>query len=194
MLATQRDGLGESVGEKMHKHAWRAGKAAVLAILAGCAAAPPDDRPTFSWKWEVALTDSCEELAGFLAMMDLFGIFGIDWGSDMVNATTEVQAEMEKRCPDDVEPEALNSTFSIPDHRLHRSPQSRGHGRRVRDGDIVARRAEDRGRAPRRSRFGDREAVPRTGLGRRGTTRPPCLSVVWREDRRWVRGGSCPRR
>ena len=114
MLPSQWDGLGGSVGKKMPKHAWRAGKFAMLAILAGCAAAPPDDRPAFSWKWEVALTDSCEELAGFLAMMDLFGIFGIDWGSDMVNATTEVQAEMEKRCPDDIEPQALDSTFSIP--------------------------------------------------------------------------------
>lgn len=113
MLSSQRDGLGESVREKMRKHAWRARKAAVLAILAGCTAAPPDDRPTFSWKWEIALTDSCEELAGFLAMMDLFGTFGIDWGPDMANATTEVHAEMEKRCPDDVEPEALDSTFSI---------------------------------------------------------------------------------
>lgn len=98
----------------MRKYARRAGKAAVLAALAGCTAAPPDDRPAFSWEWEVALTDSCEKLAGFLAMMDLFGTFGIDWGPDMVNATTEVQAEMERRCPDDVELETLDSTFSIP--------------------------------------------------------------------------------
>ena len=83
----------------------------LLVLLAGCTTAPTADRPTFSGGWEVAMTDSCGKLAGFLAMADLFDINAVPGERDF---RVEIEAEMEKRCPDEVNPEALDIAFSIP--------------------------------------------------------------------------------
>lgn len=102
-------------GPETNMTTWRVGKLAMLlAMLPGCATAPTDDRPVFSWKWEVAMTDSCEKLAGLLATMDLLDMLGMDQGAGAVEVTAQVRAEMARRCPDDVEPEALDTTISIP--------------------------------------------------------------------------------
>ena len=61
--------------ERTGRGTWRAGGLVVLfALLTGCMIAPDTDRPAISGRWEVAMTDSCAKLAGFLAMADLFNI------------------------------------------------------------------------------------------------------------------------
>ena len=92
--------------------AWRAGKlTTVFALLAACTTTPTDDRPVLSGSFEVNLTDSCGKLAGFLVMADLFDIQAAPGERDPV---VEIEAEMDRRCPDDVKPEGLDVAFDIP--------------------------------------------------------------------------------
>ena len=92
--------------------AWRVGKlTTVFALLAACTITPTDDRPVLSGKFEVKMTDSCGKLAGFLALADLFDIQAALGEQDFV---VEIEAEMDRRCPDDVKPEGLDVAFNIP--------------------------------------------------------------------------------
>jgi len=83
----------------------------VVALLAsGCASVPrPQSEPVaVSVSWEVSPTDSCPKLAGFLAMVDLFGV-GIDRAY-----RDAITAELDGRCPGDTEPEALDLEVIVP--------------------------------------------------------------------------------
>lgn len=85
----------------------------VVSLAGGCATVATDERPTISGTWVVAVDDSCGKLAGFLAMADLFDI-EIDPAPGEPDLRAQIEAEMAKRCPDDVEPEALGIAFDFP--------------------------------------------------------------------------------
>ena len=57
------------------------------------------------------MTDSCGKLAGSLVLADLFDIQAAPGLQDFI---VEVEAEMDRRCPDDVKPERLDVAFNIP--------------------------------------------------------------------------------
>ena len=98
--------------ERTGRGTWRAGGLVVLfALLTGCMIAPDTDRPAISGRWEVAMTDSCAKLAGFLAMADLFNINPAPGERDF---RVDIEAEMAKRCPDDVKPETPAIAFDFP--------------------------------------------------------------------------------
>ena len=86
--------------------------AALLALAGGCATVPAPEPDAVSVEWEVALTDPCGKLAGFLAMGELFGIRSPPGERDF---TVEIGAEMERRCPGGTEPDALDLAVIIPE-------------------------------------------------------------------------------
>ena len=83
------------------------------ALAAGCATVPdPSRRDAVSFRWEVSLDDdSCGKLAGSLAMVELFRIEASPGEPDF---TAEVTAELERRCPENTEPEAFDFAVVIP--------------------------------------------------------------------------------
>ena len=92
--------------------AWRAAKlTTVFALLAACTTTPTDDRAVLSGKFEVKMTDSCGKLAGSLVLIDLFDIQAAPGEQDFI---VVIEAEMDRRCPDDVKPEGLDVAFNIP--------------------------------------------------------------------------------
>ena len=93
----------------------------LVALVGGCTTAPTIDQPAVvvRWEWEVAFTDSCGKLAGVLGMVDLFDLRAAmpPGERDMHDeALAKMEAEMEKRCPDDVKPDMqdLHLAISIP--------------------------------------------------------------------------------
>ena len=105
-----------STTEKHTMVMWNVGKLALastlLALLAGCTSTPTADQGVVvSGRWEVRMTDSCAKLAGFLVLADLFDMKAPPGEPDF---RVEARAEMDRRCADDVRPEAPEVAFSIP--------------------------------------------------------------------------------
>ena len=88
----------------------------LLALAGGCATAPSDDRHSVHVKWEVSLDDSCGKLAAALALTDLFEVRESMRRGEYDKVAASLEAELEKRCPDnvDVDLDGLEPSIGVP--------------------------------------------------------------------------------
>ena len=80
-------------------------------VLGGCASSGPAV-PQVSARWDVRPeTDSCGKLAGSLVLADVFGFKSPPDGPKFEDVVT---AELERRCPEDTQPEVFDIDLFIP--------------------------------------------------------------------------------